>query len=180
MSTVSLRTQALVALTAALPLSTFAERRPVERTAERAVPVALDGYPERRGPSPEAVLVEMNRERRRRGLPELFMSRRLNAAAEDRLRDMFEQHYFAHDAPDGTSPFVALRRRGYRYLSAGENLASGQRSAAEVVEQWMRSPGHRANVLGRFEDAGIAVAPGSPTRRSAGYTFVALYARPRS
>ena len=181
MNRVPLRLQALAAVACAATLSTFAEQRPSDRTGVRAVSVAmLDGFPQRREPSPEAVLDEMNRERRRRGLPALLLSRSLNAAAEDRLRDMFEQGYFAHDAPDGTSPFVALRRRGYRFLSAGENLASGQGSATQVVEQWMRSPGHRANILGRFEDAGIAIAPGSPTGRGRGYTFVALYARPRT
>jgi uncharacterized protein YkwD len=184
MARVALRMQALGALALAsaflLPMSSSAEGRRADATGARAHAVALDGYAQRRGPTPEAVLVEMNRERRRRGLPALFMSRSLNAAAEDRLRDMFEQRYFAHDAPDGTSPFVSLRRRGYRFLSAGENLASGQGSAAQVVEQWMRSPGHRANILGRFEDAGIAIALGSPTGRGIGYTFVALYARPRT
>jgi len=185
MNRVSLRMQALAAFAAAsacaAPLSTFAEQRPSEGTGVRAVTVAmLDGHPQPRGPRPEAVLIEMNRERKRRGLPALYMSRSLNAAAEDRLGDMFEQGYFAHDAPDGTSPFVALRRRGYPFLSAGENLASGQMSAAQVVEQWMRSPGHRANILGRFEDAGVAIALGSPTGRGSGYTFVALYARRRS
>jgi uncharacterized protein YkwD len=183
MNRVSLRMQALAAFAAATfcaaPLSTFAEQRPSEVTGVRAVAM-LGGHQERRGPSPEAVLIEMNRERKRRGLPALYMSRSLNAAAEDRLGDMFEQGYFAHDAPDGTSPFVALRRRGYPFVSAGENLASGQMSAAQVVEQWMRSPGHRANILGRFEDAGVAIALGSPTGRGSGYTFVALYARRRS
>jgi uncharacterized protein YkwD len=174
---------AVLALSAACvpAVSTSAEARRSTGTGVRAVTAAmLDGYPQRRGPSPEAVLEEMNQQRRRRGLPPLSLSRRMNAAAQDRLRDMFEQGYFAHEAPDGTSPFVALRRHGYRYLSAGENLAMGQRSAEQVVDSWMRSAGHRANVLGRFEDAGIAIAPGSPTGGGAGYTFVALYARPRS
>src|SRR6185503_12552497 len=103
MKRVFLRMQALAAFAAATfcaaPLSTFAEQRPSEVTGVRAVTVAmLGGHPQRRGPSPEAVLIEMNRERKRRGLPALYMSRSLNAAAEDRLGDMFEQAYFAHDA----------------------------------------------------------------------------------
>jgi uncharacterized protein YkwD len=182
-SAVRLQRLAVLALCAAssAAVSTSAEARLSPGTGVSAVTVAmLDGHPQRRGPSPEAVLIEMNRERKRRGLPALYMSRSLNAAAEDRLGDMFEQAYFAHEAPDGASPFVALRRRGYPFLSAGENLASGQTSAAQVVEQWMRSPGHRANILGRFEDAGVAIALGSPTGRGSGYTFVALYARRRS
>jgi len=171
MSGVLIRLQRLAALALMLllaaALSTFA-----------------DGFPARRAPralSRDAVLAAMNDYRGERGLPPLGFDRRLNAAAEDRLRDMFERRYFDHTAPDGTSPFAAVRRRGYRYLSVGENLAAGQRSAREVVEQWMRSRGHRANILGDFEDAGIAIAAGSPTGETRGYTFVALYARgPRS
>lgn len=126
-----------------------------------------------------SLLEAMNEQRERRGLPPLHRDVRLDAAAADRIRDMFEQGYFDHVAPDGTQPFVWVRDRGYRYSAVGENLASGQRAARQVVEQWMRSPGHRANVLGDFEDAGIAIAEGSPTGRSGGYTFVAMYGRPR-
>ena len=123
------------------------------------------------------VLEVMNAQRLRRGLPPLHRNARLDAAAADRVRDMFEQRYFDHVAPDGTQPFVWVRRRGYAYSRLGENLATGQRGARQVVEQWMASSGHRANILGDFEDAGIAIAEGSPTGESHGYTFVAMYGR---
>ncbi len=120
----------------------------------------------------------MNAHRRRHGLGPLSLNGKLNLAASDRVRDMFEQGYFDHVSPDGTQPFVWARHRGYRYSTIGENLAEGQRSAREVVNGWMNSPGHRANILGSsFEDCGLAIAPGSPTGRTRGYTFVALYAR---
>jgi uncharacterized protein YkwD len=81
-------------------------------------------------------------------------------------------------APDGTQPDAWVRRHGYDYTRIGENLATGQRGAREAVDQWMRSRGHRATLLGTFEDAGIAIAEGSPTStRKRGYTFVALFAR---
>jgi uncharacterized protein YkwD len=152
-------------LVLATPLSTSADVPAASRAA--------------RAPSREAVLAEMNAYRQERGLPPLAFDARLGAAAQDRLRDMFEQGYFDHTAPDGTSPFAAVRRRGYRYAAVAENLAAGQRDAREVVEQWMRSRGHRANILGDYEDAGIAIAAGSPTGRTRGYTFVALYGRGR-
>jgi uncharacterized protein YkwD len=160
----------LAALTAALvlaaPLSTSAERRPSEWTEGDV--------------SRGALLQAMNEQRARRGLPRLHRNVRLDAAAADRIRDMFEYGYFDHVAPDGMEPFVWVRDRGYRYLRVGENLATGQRAAREVVEQWMGSPGHRANVLGNFEDAGIAIASGSPDgRRGHGFTFVAMYGRAR-
>jgi uncharacterized protein YkwD len=135
----------------------------------------LPGLPER-----EALLDMMNDHRERRGLSRLRLNRKLNAAAEDRIRDMFDRRYFGHVAPDGTQPDVWVRRRGYDYTRIGENLATGQRSARAVVDHWMRSRGHRATILGKFDDAGIAIAEGSPTAgRKRGYTFVALYARDR-
>jgi uncharacterized protein YkwD len=76
-------------------------------------------------------------------------------------------------------PFTWVRRHGYRYAAVGENLATGQRAARQVVDQWMGSPGHRANILGNFEDTGIAIVSGSPLGRSRGYTFVAMYGRGR-
>jgi uncharacterized protein YkwD len=126
-----------------------------------------------------ALLGAMNEHRQRRGLRPLHRSTRLEAAAADRIRDMFAQRYFDHVAPDGTQPFSWARHHGYSYAALGENLATGQRRAEAAVEQWMRSPGHRANIMGDFEDAGIAIASGSPTWRSDGYTFVVLYGRER-
>jgi uncharacterized protein YkwD len=136
---------------------------------------ALDGaaaVPER-----DAVLDFINGERERRGLGSLKFNRRLNKAAEDRLQDMFDRGYFGHVAPDGTQPDAAVRRRGYLFMGIGENLATGQRTARQAVDHWMRSRRHRATLLGKFEDAGIAIAPGSPTGRARGYTFVALFGR---
>ena len=156
----------MVALSAAV--STSADRSRPEWTEAEAI-------------SRGSVLAAMNEHRERRGLPPLQRNARLDAAAADRIRDMFEQGYFDHVAPDGREPFVWVRHRGYRYVRVGENLATGQRAAREVVEQWMGSPGHRANVLGNFEDTGIAIAPGSPDGRSGhGYTFVAMYGRARN
>ena len=129
-------------------------------------------------PSRELVLDLMNAERKRHGLRALKMDRKLNEAAEDRMRDMFDRRYFGHVAPGGTTPDAWVRRRGYEFEGLGENLATGQRSAREAVDQWMRSRRHRATLLGTFEDAGIAIVEGSPTStRKRGYTFVALFAR---
>jgi uncharacterized protein YkwD len=156
---------ALVAVAAVLlPVSTSAERRHLEWTKDDDV-------------SRGSLLQAMNEQRARRGLPPLHRNVRLDAAAADRIRDMFEFGYFAHVAPDGTEPFVWVKQRGYRYARVGENLAMGQTAARQVVAQWMASPGHRANILGNFRDAGVAIASGVPTGRSRGYTFVAMYGR---
>jgi uncharacterized protein YkwD len=127
-------------------------------------------------PSREEVLQAINSHRKRYGLPPLRLNPRLNAAADDRLRDMFERRYFDHVAPDGTSPYLWVTRRGYRYTMVGENLAMGHEDAREVVGEWMGSAHHRANILGDFADIGVAFARGSPTGRGPGYTFVVLYA----
>lgn len=118
----------------------------------------------------------MNSYRKRHGLRPLTLNPKLTAAADDRIRDMFGRRYFDHVAPDGTEPYVWVRRRGYQYAMVGENLATGQDSARQVVDDWMSSTRHRANVLGKFEESGIAFAEGSPTGRTSGYTFVVLYA----
>jgi uncharacterized protein YkwD len=137
--------------------------------------------PEAARPEPasrDAVLEAINRYRAREGRRPLAFEPRLNAAAEDRVRDMFARRYFDHVAPDGTEPYAWVRRRGYRYASAAENLATGD-AAQEVVDRWMGSAAHRANLLGDFAHAGIAVALGSPKADGDGYTFVALFAAPR-
>jgi uncharacterized protein YkwD len=124
----------------------------------------------------DAVIAAMNRERAARGLRPLRLNTRLALAAEDRIRDLFAKHYFNHVAPDGTQPFVWAERRGYDYSIIGENLAAGYRNANSVVDGWMRSPGHRANILGRdFDEVGVAIANGSPVANYSGPTYVAIY-----
>ena len=145
--------------------------------AESAKGTALDGVAATAVPEVQAVLDLVNVERERRDLRPLRLDRKLTAAAEDRLRDMFDREYFGHVAPDGTQPDASVRRRGYEFTGLGENLATGQRTERQAVEHWMRSRGHRRTLLGRFEDAGIAIGAGSPTGRARGYTFVALFGR---
>jgi uncharacterized protein YkwD len=149
-----------------LPLSVFAEFRSEVRTDETRV-VAADVQP---------YVDAMNRERLARGEKPLRLNRELCAAANDRVRDMLTQHYFAHDAPDGTQPFVWADREGYAYTEIGENLAVGYRTPDDVVDGWMHSPKHRDNVLNdAFVDVGVAVATDSPTRGFRGPLVVALY-----
>src|SRR6476661_5201279 len=75
--------------------------------------------------TPQAVLSEMNVYRAKSGMAPLHFDARLTAAADDRMRDMEDLEYWAHDAPDGRTPFVWLKARGYEYQYAGENLATG-------------------------------------------------------
>jgi uncharacterized protein YkwD len=187
-------TSLVVAAALAAPMSLFAETRNSRRTdmeslaadlarALGANRVELSGRPLRTVARPsapasieEAVIAQMNRERGAHGLKPLRMNASLALAAEDRIHDLFAKHYFNHVSPDGMQPFVWAQRRGYAYSVIGENLAAGYPTATRVVDGWMHSPGHRANILGRdFDEVGVAVADGSPVGRYGGPTYVALY-----
>lgn len=126
--------------------------------------------------SSKALVSAMNREREARGLQPLRPNRRLSLAAGDRLEDMFELRYFAHVSPDGREPFEVIQERGYAFSEAGENLAAGFASADAVVSAWMKSPGHRENLLSpSFEEVGVAVCDDAPADGMRGHTFVAIY-----
>ena len=87
----------------------------------------------------------VNIERTARGLPALTMDTTLNAAAAERAKEITT--CFAHERPDGSSCFTILNKYGVSYRVAAENIAAGQSTPAAVVNSWMNSEGHRANIL---------------------------------
>jgi len=130
--------------------------------------------------TPDSVLSEMNSYRTKEGLSPLRFDPRLVAAAGDRMQDMEDLEYWSHDAPDGRSPFVWLKPHGYDFRFAGENLATGFETVELLVQGWMESPGHRANILSAdYDDVGIAVIDGSTTRRATGKSIVVMFGRAR-
>ena len=88
-----------------------------------------------------------NREREKAGLPALSEDWELSRVARFKSQDMHDRHYFSHTSPTYGSPFEMMRAFGLSYRSAGENIAMGYRTPAAVVEGWMNSDGHRANIL---------------------------------
>jgi len=124
-----------------------------------------------------AVLCLVNAERARRGLPPLRASRLLTTAAQRHSRDMVLRGFFAHDSPSGATVRDRVARTGYLHgrWSLGENIGwMTAPSAAGIVQAWMDSPGHRANVVKRaYREIGIGVVTGVPTDRSAGATYTA-------
>lgn len=129
----------------------------------------------------ENVLALMNAYRAEKGLPPLREDARLTKAAEDRVRHMEELAYWAHQSPDGMSPFVWLAARDYAYSAAGENLAKGFETARLLVESWMESPGHRENIMASmYEDVGIAIIDGSTLGPATGRSIVVLFAKQQS
>lgn len=156
-------------LTALILLTLIAAREPGE-AIDRNAPVTV-----------ENVVAEMNRWRAFYDLEPLENDHRLNLAAQDRIIDMEERSYWAHQHPtEGGSPFVWIRGRGYVYRAAGENLAAGYETTVGLVASWMTSPGHRANILHpEFEDVGIAWIEGGTTHRMTGRSIVVLFAKER-
>lgn len=86
-----------------------------------------------------------NSARGQNGYAALVEDGALSEAAAVRAREIARS--FSHTRPSGASFSSALSESGVTYLRAGENIASGQKSASEVVNAWMNSPGHRANIL---------------------------------
>ena len=94
---------------------------------------------------PSEVVRLTNSARSKNGYAALVEDGVLSEAAAVRAREIARS--FSHTRPSGASFSSALSESGVSYLRAGENIASGQKSASEVVNAWMNSPGHRANIL---------------------------------
>ena len=85
----------------------------------------------------------------------------LTKAAQAKARDMATKSYFAHVSPEGKQPWNWLSEVGYRYGAAGENLAVRFNESKDVVEAWMASPSHRANIIKpTYREIGVGVAQG--------------------
>lgn len=104
----------------------------------------------------EQVAVLVNKERAANGLQPLKISPKLSEAANIRSGELKEN--FSHTRPDGTSCFTAMDELGITYRAAAENIAYGQRSPESVMNAWMNSSGHRANILNKnMEYIGVGV-----------------------
>ncbi|HYM58676.1 MAG TPA: CAP domain-containing protein [Solirubrobacteraceae bacterium] len=130
----------------------------------------------------QAVLCLHNRERGRHGLPALRENAKLRGAAAQHSGHMVDAHFFDHTSPGGGTMIDRIRQTGYmssaRGWSVGENIAwaTGRlASAGEITDEWMRSSGHRANILrNQFREIGIGVEIGVPVRGSrSGATYTA-------
>ena len=110
----------------------------------------------------QQVLALVNQERAKQGLSALSWSDELTAVARAHSKDMAARGFFSHTNPDGQSPFDRMKAAGISYRTAGENIAAGQRTPQEVVNAWMNSEGHRANILNAsYTRLGVGYASGS-------------------
>jgi len=89
----------------------------------------------------------VNEIRVKNGLRSLEYDWQLSRVARIKSQDMKDNRYFSHTSPTYGSPFQMMKSFGITYRSAGENIAKGYKTPQAVVDGWMNSPGHRANIL---------------------------------
>ena len=89
----------------------------------------------------------VNIERAKQGLPALTENWELSRVARYKSKDMHDRGYFSHTSPTYGSPFEMMKKFNISYRTAGENIAQGYRTPQAVVDGWMNSEGHRANIL---------------------------------
>ncbi|WP_335872997.1 SafA/ExsA family spore coat assembly protein [Bacillus sp. 2205SS5-2] len=107
------------------------------------------------------VLRLTNVERAKYGLPALRDEWQLARVARYKSADMRDKGYFSHTSPTYGSPFTMMKNFNIQYSAAAENIAAGQSSAAQVVQDWMNSEGHRKNILnGSYTHLGVGYAKG--------------------
>lgn len=108
----------------------------------------------------EAEVVRLvNIERQKQGLAPFKVSSELSNVARVKSQDMAQNNYFSHTSPKYGSPFDMMRSFGIKYTTAGENIAKGYLTAQSVVNGWMNSSGHRANILNpSFNTIGVGAA----------------------
>jgi uncharacterized YkwD family protein len=98
----------------------------------------------------------VNAERSKQGLKPLTINATLTKSAQAKAQDMHDKKYFDHNSPTYGSPFDQMKQFGYKYSYAGENIAMGQKTPQEVMNSWMNSSGHRANILSpNFTEIGV-------------------------
>jgi uncharacterized protein YkwD len=112
---------------------------------------------------PSKIVAFTNQERITASLSALAVNAELTVAAQAKVDDMIKRQYFEHVSPTGEGPSHLAKEANYEYLVIGENLALGNfENEKALVQAWMDSPGHRANILhNRFTEIGVAVGKGT-------------------
>lgn len=107
------------------------------------------------------VLELVNVQREENGLEPLQWDDKLANAAQAHCEDMIERNFFDHNNPDGESSYDRIKAQGVPYFMTAENIAAGQQTPESVMDSWMNSEGHRANILNpELTHIGIGVAYG--------------------
>jgi hypothetical protein len=106
----------------------------------------------------DQVIAQTNARRQAEGLTRLSVNPQLASAAVAKGNDMCTNQYWAHISPTGTTPWVFMKNSGYKYSVAGENLARDFAETGAMMDAWIASPTHKANIMnGKFREIGIGV-----------------------
>ena len=121
-----------------------------------------------------------NQGREALGFGPLTENSQLDKAASLKAQDMIAQDYFAHQSPEGKSPWYWIKSANYDYQYAGENLAIGFLDSEEVYQAWNNSPSHKANLFNpNYQDIGITVLKGD-FQGNETYVVVQLFGSPKT
>lgn len=103
----------------------------------------------------------VNQIRQENGLQQLTANWELSRVARYKSQDMKDNRYFSHTSPTYGSPFQMIKAFGISYRTAGENIAKGYATPQAVVNGWMNSSGHRANILNpAYKQIGVGYVAG--------------------
>lgn len=107
----------------------------------------------------DQVITLVNKQRAMNGLQPLTKNWTLAKMARCKSQDMVTHNYFSHTSPTYGSPFTMMQNFGINFTAAGENIAEGQPTPQAVMNAWMNSPGHRANILSpAYNQIGVGMA----------------------
>jgi len=105
------------------------------------------------------VLDLVNKERAKAGVSQLSLDDKLSNVATIKSQDMIDKNYFDHTSPTYGSPYEMMKQFGISYTIAGENIAAGQSTPQQVMNDWMNSSGHRGNILNSsYTKLGVGIA----------------------
>ena len=157
-----------------MPLGTTTTSRSRQRPRPAAVvglslllagaPMAMSVQPASAALTVQQQVVQLvNAQRAKVGCRGLAVDARLSRAAQAHSADMARRRYFSHTSPDGRTFVQRIRAQGNPGTRLGENIAAGYRTPSTVMTAWMKSAGHRANILNcRFTAIGVGYATGGP------------------
>ena len=121
----------------------------------------------------DQILTLVNAERTGRGLLALTRNALLDAAAQAHANDMRANSFFSHTGSDGSNVGDRATAAGYSWTTIGENIGEGSHSPEDMMDLWMNSPGHRANILNPdFTDLGVGINDSGTT------LWVQVFGRP--
>lgn len=148
---------------------------PAKTTPPAPAPTEQTTAPSPSGSYEKQVVDLVNQERQKAGLAPLKENAALSNVAETKAKDLRDNNYFSHTSPVYGSPFDMMKQFGIKYTAAGENIAKGQRDPQTVMNGWMNSEGHRANILNsNFTEIGV----GYVTDSNGNTYWVQMFIRP--